>query len=197
MKVIVFFDFDRTITKKDTLIEFLKFYRGEFGFYISLFLLLPVILLYFLKIISNEKAKELVLSFFLKGEDADKFMHLSREFSLNYVPKIIKQEAFERIRWHKRNSHKVVVVSASVENWIKPWCHKNNLELIATKIEIKDGKLTGKLASRNCYGEEKVRRIKEIYNLDDYDEIYVYGDSKGDIPMLNLASEGRRFYRCF
>ncbi len=196
-KIIVFFDFDGTITSKDTMIEFLKFYRGKFRFYVGLFLLLPVIFLYLLKIISNEKAKELVLSFFLEGDSKDDFESISRMFSLEIIPKIVKKEAIERIRWHKQNGHKVVVVSASIENWIKPWCDENNLELIATRVEIKDGRLTGRLLTRNCYGEEKVRRIKEIYNLDDYNEVYVYGDSKGDIPMLNLASEGRRFYRCF
>jgi phosphatidylglycerophosphatase C len=50
-------------------------------------------------------------------------------------------------------------------------------------------------ASRNCYGEEKVRRIKTSYNLDEFDHIYAYGDSEGDKAMLDLAHE--RYYKHF
>ena len=38
-------------------------------------------------------------------------------------------------------------------------------DLISTELEVKDGKLTGKFSTPNCNGKEKVRRIKEKYNL--------------------------------
>jgi phosphoserine phosphatase len=44
-------------------------------------------------------------------------------------------------------------------------------------------------ASCNCYGEEKVRRIRASYNLDEFNHIYAYGDSEGDKAMLDLAHE--------
>ena len=53
------------------------------------------------------------------------------------------------------------------------------------------GNISGKLEGANCYGEEKVRRIKEwfqTYGVPEY--IYAYGDTKGDIPMLTMANEG-------
>jgi phosphoserine phosphatase len=61
------------------------------------------------------------------------------------------------------------------------------LDIIATKLEIKNSTVTGKLQTKNCYGSEKSVRVKEAYNLDDFDHIYVYGDSRGDRELLNLA----------
>ena len=72
---------------------------------------------------------------------------------------------------------------------------RNNLELIATRLEIKNNKLTGKFASKNCYGMEKVNRIKKNYNLDNYEVVYAYGDSMGDHQMLDLADI--KYYRTF
>jgi HAD superfamily phosphoserine phosphatase-like hydrolase len=101
----------------------------------------------------------------------------------------------ERIQWHKAQGHKVVIVSASIACWLKPGCDRNGLELIATKLEIKEGIVTGKLLTRNCYGIEKVNRVKEKYRLDDYETIYAYGDSRGDKELLELANES--FYKPF
>lgn len=72
---------------------------------------------------------------------------------------------------------------------------KNGIVLIATKLEIRGSKLTGKFASQNCHCIEKVNRIKEIYDLDDYEYIYAYGDSSGDKELLALADES--FYKPF
>ena len=71
--------------------------------------------------------------------------------------------------------------------WLKPWCDKNELELIATKLKIKNGFVTGRFQTKNCYGIEKAVRVREIYDLDDYDHIYAYGDSRGDRELLELA----------
>ncbi len=65
---------------------------------------------------------------------------------------------------------------------------ENGLELIATKFEIENNKISGKLLTKNCYGQEKVNRIRKQYNLNDYNHIYAYGDSKGDKEMLELAN---------
>lgn len=95
----------------------------------------------------------------------------------------------------KKYWHIVVVVSASIEDWLKPWCDENKVKLIATKLEFKNELITGRFASENCYGEEKVRRIKEVYALESFEYIYAYGDSSGDIKMLSLADE--QHYKLF
>ena len=194
-KKIVFFDFDGTITTDDSLLKFIRFVVGDRRFLLGLVVLSPMLVLYKLKLISNSKAKQYMLSWFFKGMSKEAFLKVANEYSLVHIDKILRPKAIEKINWHKNQGHKVVVVSASIECWLRPWCEKNGLELIATKLEIKDDIVTGKLLSKNCYGVEKVNRIKEIYNLKDFEYIYSYGDSSGDKQMLELAHE--KFYKPF
>ena len=195
MSYISLFDFDGTITKDDSLIKFILFAAGNVKFVFGIALLSPMLVAYKLKFIPNYKAKQYMLSYFFKGMSEEKFMRIANEYSLNHIDTILRPKAMEKIAWHKEQGHKIVVVSASMECWLKPWCDKNELELIATKLEITNNKLTGKFASKNCYGPEKVNRIREIYNLKDYERIYAYGDSKGDMEMLGIAD--KKHYKYF
>ncbi len=192
---IAFFDFDGTITIKDSLSDFLQYGVGKSAYYISLLKLSPMLISYKLKIIPNYIAKERLVSHLLKGWEVDRFEKLSSQYSLELIDKITRPKAIEKIQWHQDQAHKVVIVSASMECWLKDWCDKNKLDLIATRLEIKYGKLTGKFSTRNCYGIEKVRRVKEAYDLRQYDCVYAYGDSRGDKELLALADEA--FYRPF
>jgi len=195
MSNIALFDFDGTITTDDSLIKFIRFAVGDTKTLFGMILLSPMLILYKLKLITNYKAKEIMLSYFFKGINEKEFKKVAKEYSLNHIDKIVRPKAMKKIKWHKSQGHKVVIVSASIECWLKPWCDKNSLELIATQLEIKDNLMTGKLLTKNCYGIEKVNRVKKIYNLDDYDYIYAYGDSRGDRELLALANEG--FYKPF
>ena len=195
MAKIVFFDFDGTITKKDSLIEFLKFALGSFEYYKGLIALSPILLVYKLKIIPNHIAKEKLIAHFFKGCDSIHFNDIANRYSIEEIDKIIRPKALEKITWHIGKGHKVVVVSASMECWLKGWCDKNNLELLGTKLAVREGQMTGGFSTKNCYGIEKVNRIEENFNLDDYDVIYAYGDSTGDREMLSIADE--KYYKYF
>ncbi|MEP6467546.1 MAG: HAD-IB family hydrolase [Parafilimonas sp.] len=186
---IAFFDFDGTITSKDTLAEILIFIKGKFSYYLGILILSPVIVLYKIGLLSNHRAKELLLIYFLKGFDANKFNALCREFAEKKLPNLLKRGALYEIRKHLQRKTPVIIISASAENWIFPWCSKYNIECIATKLEVKNGKLTGKIEGINCSGQEKVRLIQTRYRLSDYEKIYAYGDSKDDLPMIALATE--------
>jgi len=189
------FDFDGTITTDDSLIKFIRFVVGDVKTMWGMFLLSPMLATYKLKLISNDKAKQWMLSYFFKGMDEQRFLNVAEEYSLKHIDEILRSKAMEKIVWHKEQGHKVVVVSASMECWLKPWCNKNGLDVIATKIEIKEGMVTGKFLSKNCYGIEKANKVKEAYNLSDYDYIYAYGDTRGDKELLELADEN--FYKPF
>lgn len=187
------FDFDGTITQKDSFIDFIIFAVGWTRSIIGIIILLPTIIFLLTKIIPNWRAKEKFIACFFNGWDAGKFNKVASKYSRERIDFIIRKKAIDAIRWHQKQNDTVVVVTASADNWIKDWCKINNLELIATKLEFKNNRLTGKLGSKNCYGEEKVRRIRERFNLDDYEIIYAYGDSNGDKMMLDIADI--KFYR--
>jgi HAD superfamily hydrolase (TIGR01490 family) len=187
-KAIAFFDFDGTITFKDTLFEIITFQNGKAGLYRGLLAVSPWLLAMKLKIITNQVAKERLLSYFFKGMPAKDFQHLCDRFSGERLPALIRPGAFREIERLKKEDIPVVIVSASPENWISGWCKENNLICIATRLEETGNILTGKIAGKNCHGMEKVRRIREKFDLSAYTDIFCFGDTKGDKPMLSLAT---------
>lgn len=194
-KSIAFFDFDGTITSKDTLAEILKFAKGKRAYYTGLIILSPVLVAYKIKLLSNHRAKELMLQFFFKGMYVTEFNNICNQFTQKKLPALIRPQALKEINGHKQNNTKVVVISASPVNWVSLWCKQLNIDCIATHLEVKNEKITGKIAGRNCSGEEKVSCIKANYNLADFSKIYAYGDTSGDLPMLALSTH--KFYRPF
>ena len=194
-KKIAFFDFDGTITTKDTFLEFIKFTKGQLRFFAGFLLNAPYIAAFKLKIISNHRAKEKLMRFFFSNTAAEEFKKSCERFTTERLPQLIRPKALDEIRKLQDEGFDIVVVSASPENWICHWAEQMKIKLIASRMEVKDGKITGNIVGKNCHGEEKVRRIVEMYTLTDYTEILAYGDSNGDRPMLKLAHTGH--YRPF
>ena len=187
-KNIAFFEFDGTITTKDTLLEIIKYARGAVSFWWGFGLLSPWLVAMKAGVISNSDAKQKVLRHFFGGWPEERFRQMCEGFARERIPGLIRPKALEQIREHQRNGVRVVVVSASPENVVDPWCQAYQLECIATRLEIRERVLSGWINGANCYGEEKVRRIREQIDIDTYGDIYAYGDSGGDKPMLALAT---------
>ena len=195
MQRIAFFDFDGTITTRDTFLEMIKFRKGKFWFYAGMIINTPALVAYKLGIISNQQAKQQVMRFFFGGETTTAFRENCDRFAIAVLPGMIRPKAQKEIANLLEKGTEVVIVSASAESWIKKWTDKYGLQLIATLLEESDGCITGKISGKNCHGEEKVSRIKARYNLAEFDEIYCYGDTAGDRPMLALGKIS--FYKPF
>jgi len=192
---IAFFDFDGTVTTKDTFLEFIKFSKGPFAFYSGFLLYAPFMIAFKLKLISNQAAKQLIIRHFFGRMPLSKFQALCDEFASKVVPTLVRPKALKEIKKLQDLGAKVVVVSASAENWLRGWCEMMKVEWIATRLACSNDLLTGSLEGNNCYGDEKVRRVNEVYDLGEYDEIYCYGDTNGDKPLLALATIA--FYKPF
>ena len=195
MRKIAFFDFDGTITSKDTMLEVIKYQKGKAGFYAGFFFNLPLMIALKLNVVSSQFAKEKMLAYFFRGMEEEEFQSACDLFSTCELAAMIRPAAITEIEKLKKAGFKIVVVSASAENWVKKWCRDAGVELISSRLEVKDGLITGKLRGLNCNGEEKAVRIQSAYNLSEYDEIYCYGDTKGDQQMLALATKA--FYKPF
>jgi HAD superfamily hydrolase (TIGR01490 family) len=193
-KRLVLFDFDGTVTTRDTLLEFIRFYRGDVKFVIGFGIAAPIIVLSKLKIVPNWKAKEFVLTWFFKGTTLEEFNRKGQEFASQVTPTLLRPKGLAQLKEYLQDS-RVIFVSASAENWVKPWCDSVGVECLATKLEVVNGKLTGKIAGKNCYGPEKVNRLLAHINPKEYEEIIVYGDSSGDRELLTLGHH--QYYKPF
>jgi phosphatidylglycerophosphatase C len=189
------FDFDGTITRKDTLLEFIQHSKGSLALMAGLALLSPALICMKLRLLPNAKVKEWLLRVFFSGKTVEAFNESCAEFARQRLPGLVRAKALKEILEHKKNGHRVVVVSASAENWIRNWTEEHQVELIATKLETANGRITGNICGRNCKGQEKVDRIREQINLTDYKYIYAYGDSAGDMEMLKIATHS--YYKPF
>ena len=194
-KSIAFFDFDGTVTRSDSLLAIIRFAKGRISFLFGFGLLSPWIIGMKLGLITNSYAKQKVLIYFFGNSKLAEFNEMCKKFVHEQLPALIREKALQEINQLLKNQFEVVIVTASPENYVRLWCEQNGLSCIGTRLETKDGFLTGKLNGKNCYGIEKVERILKYYNLSDYQEILAYGDSSGDLPMLNLAV--RAFYKPF
>ncbi|MCX7544472.1 HAD-IB family hydrolase [Marinicella gelatinilytica] len=183
------FDFDGTISRKDSMVDFIQFLVGKRRYYNGLVKQSPMLLSYLLKRISNSDAKQALMAHYFSDYSTREFETLARTYGEQKLPRIIRPKALQRIQWHQAQKHRIVIVSASVEDWLTSWTEHINVELIASQLDKSKDHITGYLQGHNCHGIEKVRRIKHHLKLEDYSHIYAYGDSAGDKEMLALADE--------
>lgn len=183
------FDFDGTLSRRDSLADFLGFSFGWPAVVRGGAALMPTLVAYAAGRLANQPAKERVLRHFLGGCPRSELERLGRRYATERLPRILRSTGVERLEWHRREGHAVVVVTASVDIWIQPWCDGLSIDLLASSLEYTDDRATGRLAGVNCHGEEKVRRIRGCYDLTRFRRIHAYGDSRGDRPMLALADE--------
>ena len=113
------------------------------------------------------------------------------------------QEAVDYIDRECRGAEAVAIVSASIDNWVRPFADMYlgkadgvpPVTVIGTQVETADGVLTGRFATPNCYGAEKVRRVREALGDCPDAETIAFGDSRGDKELLEYADKG--YYKPF
>ena len=185
---IAIFDFDGTIISRDSLPDFLIQTCGWKDFLLRL----PWIIL--LKgaaltgILSTHRAKELVISSFLRGLKTEDFQRACLKYA-SRIPTLVYPAALEEIRKHQKEGNKIAIISASIPDWIRPWAKTVGISLVeGTELEIKKDIITGRFSTPNCKGKEKVHRLQMLFPEVINETLYVYGDSSGDKELLALAN---------
>jgi phosphatidylglycerophosphatase C len=191
MKRIFFFDFDGTVTNKDSFLLF-TFYTVGIKKLFKYWLKTTLKIIF--TSIDKGKLKEQFFIDNFKNIGEKEFQNICNNFEKKYFSSIIKNSFLQYLN-SLRDEDEVVIVTASVKNYLKPWCDRLKLKLISTELEVIKGKLTGNFSTPNCNYAEKVKRIKMIYNLDDFDSIYVFGDTNGDKQMMSISTN--QFYKFF
>lgn len=192
-RVIAFFDFDGTLTSSDSFFHFLRFANSKRKFLIGSIWLSPLLIAFKLKLIPNSVAKRKVLKYFFDGWPSDQFQEVCHRFASQIIPTLIRPKRLEILQNHQNQHHQVCLVSASLEEYLKPWCDEMGIPVLATKMKQVDNKFRAEYQHPNCWGPEKATRINEAYSLDSYDETFAYGDSRGDKEMLALADTSKKF----
>lgn len=182
------FDFDGTLVGFDSFVKFAwRFVPGP-RLLKGLLLGSPRLLGWKLGLNSSSVAKERLFSLWFKGldvKDFDRYCTLMAD----ELDKGVRKDMIEELERHQAAGRETLIVSASIAGWIRPWAERHRIsKVIATEPEVTpDGKLTGRFATPNCLGSEKVRRLFEAYpDLGDY-ETWAYTDSPSDRPLLAVS----------
>jgi len=190
MKKLYLFDFDGTLTYKDTMFLYLKFYNST-KFYVQFVKHIPLFILLKLKLADAEKVKKSFISSILKGESRAKIDKKAQSFFEKFERDIFRKNALEFIQNIDRTQTECYIVSASLDIWVKPFAEKLNIKLLATQAEFADDIFTGNFIGKNCNGPEKVKRIIEAVKGRKFDKTIAFGDTSGDREMLAWADESQ------
>ncbi|MCC7465911.1 MAG: haloacid dehalogenase-like hydrolase [Saprospiraceae bacterium] len=191
-------DFDGTLTRGDTLWHFLKFAAGPVA-WLRAMVLVPASFmgLWVGGKWSNDRAKEKLLAIFFKSRTKQEMEAAGMAFYRNRLPALLRQALLQQLLDAVKRGDQVVVVSASLDIWLKPFCHSYGFDCLCTELEFNENgtspstmpRFTGRFAVPNCNRKEKERRIKAAYQLGQFDRIIAYGNSNGDEAMFALAHE--------
>ena len=185
---IVVFDFDGTITTKDTFALFLRYYAGSTRWAINLLKLLPVFIAYTIKIIDRNAVKAHVIRRFFRGADVDALDAKAQEFAENVIPPLIRPLAQVELDARKTSPESLYICSASISPYLRAWGIQQNIHnILATELESQNGRYTGEIKGWNVWGDGKTRRIFAEFAPDTVRIKEAFGDTRGDKEMLHAA----------
>ena len=186
---IVAFDFDGTLTIRDSFTEFLRWRAGPGGWMLGLLRLAPAVAAY-ARDRDRGRIKAASVREFLLGVDRATLEADAARFADQIWPRFMRPDAMKTWNeWGERGAHRVIV-TASPTSTVAPFARKLGAEaLLGTEFVFDaDDRITGEFAGPNCRAEEKVRRLKAAYGQDMV-LTAAYGDTSGDTEMLAMAQE--------
>jgi HAD superfamily hydrolase (TIGR01490 family) len=187
-----FFDLDKTIIAKSSTLAFSRsFYAGGL---ISRGSVLRSAYAQFVYLVGGadhdqmEKMREF-LSDLCAGWDVQTVRDIVADTLHNIVDPLVFDEAVSLIEEHRLAGRDVIIVSASGTEVVEPIGEMLGADgVIATRMEIEDGKYTGGI-SYYAYAENKATAIIELAEAKGYDleRSYAYSDSATDVHMLEIV----------
>ena len=192
---IVAFDFDGTLTVRDSFTRFLRWRAGNRGWAKGMMSLAPAVANY-ARDRDRGRIKAASVRTFLKDVPRATLEKDAEEFAAEVWDRFMRPDALACWDdWGTKGAHRVIV-TASPETTVAPFARRLNADaLLGTRL-VFDGhdRVTGAFADPNCRGEEKVRRLRAVYG-DDVKLAAAYGDTSGDHEMIQIADEQgfRRF----
>lgn len=186
--IVAAFDFDGTLTYRDSFMPFLRHTYGLGRFIRGSACESLWIAAWLARIINNEQCKGHMIARFLSGVPEVDVSAAAARFAQARLPDMLRPDMLIRLQAHHAAGHCCVLVSASPRLVLAPWAAQNGISaVIGTELEAEHGVLTGRYAGRNCWGEEKVRRLEAWLLGRKPDMLYAYGDTHGDFPLLRRA----------
>jgi len=188
-KNLALFDFDGTLCKKDSFTGFIFYALSKRHIVKQGIKILPWIQAYYLNVYSAPAMRSRLFRAMFSNANALELQQMAREYATSLMSQL-NRPLLKQLKQHQALGDDVVLVSASVDVYLKHVCELLNIDLICTHTEQINNIYTGQYTTPDCSSEQKRQRILERYHLADYAVIYAYGNSHEDQEMLALADHG-------
>ncbi len=180
-RTVAAFDFDGTLTRRDTMFPFLADFAGVGRLARALANAVP-------HLANRDAAKARLVDQLFRGRDHAAVLDAGNEYGEKLATRSVTDAMRERLAWHQDGGHEIVIVSASLDVYVGAAARSLDVEhVLCTTLAVgTDGRCTGALLGGNCRGAEKAARLRAHLDADDV-ELWAYGNSSGDREMLALA----------
>jgi HAD superfamily hydrolase (TIGR01490 family) len=183
------FDVDGTLLRGDCLWLAARRSKGAVGQLLAALACLPWLIGWQLRLVSTGRFKQQTIAAFGVCEAVNKAEAAGRaDWQLTELRAQLRPQALQRLRWHQQRGDRVLLCSASPRPLLQPLADWLGVELLCTELEQVQGQWRPRLASPNCKGHEKVRRLTEHLGPLQRLSLEAYGDSKGDRELLQAAA---------
>jgi phosphatidylglycerophosphatase C len=187
------FDVDETLTVRDCVVPFMRSVAGT-GKFMKVMLSGLGSTIQSVRRRDRDALKAKFVRGVFQGKNVRDIEALGVQFASKVADGWLRSDVAARMRWHQEQGHVVILVSASLGAYLHPLGDLLEVDaVLCTELEEVDGILTGKLDGKNCRGEEKVSRVQkwcEGAGIGSQELVYAYGDSSGDVQLLELFAHG-------
>lgn len=187
------FDFDGTLTRRDTLLPFLARASGPTKFGRTIARIAPDAVRaragrLEAEVHHRDATKAALLRDLFRGQ-SDAWLQAHGQQYATTLPAKLRPEMVEQVRWHRDAGHELVIVSASLATYLEPFARSFGFDhVIAVEMQRgSDGSLTGEMEGGNVRGEEKAVRLRQWLDGDVPEMMWAYGNSSGDTELLAMA----------
>jgi phosphatidylglycerophosphatase C len=186
---LVAFDFDGTLTSRDSFTAFLAWRAGPVEYAAGLLSIAPAAAGFVFNR-DRGKLKAAAARRFLAGMTRAELEEAAQAFATEQGRAILRPDAVRAWRRWQAEGARLVIVTATPDMVVAPIARALGADLlIGTRLAFDDhDRVTGAFDGDNCRGPEKVRRLREVFG-DAVALEAAYGDTDGDREMLALAEE--------
>lgn len=185
------FDFDETLSRRDSVIPFLRRIAGARQMGTGLAVRSPQLMPALLRRDRNQ-VRAIATRQVFAGRPISQIEQHAAVYGDLLAEQGLRDDMVARLHWHRQQGHLTLIVSASYEHYLREVQRRLGVDdVLATRLEVVDDRCTGELDGANCRGPEKARRLHEWlaghgWTRDDV-TLWAYGDSSGDRELLAMA----------
>lgn len=184
------FDLDGTLTKKDTYLPYLMGYLARNPKYWLRSIVLPfAVFMFYLKLRNNQWLKETFLNAIFSGEKLDAVQRWNDTYLSKLYKEELRQDIVSILKEKQSAGDTVILATASLDLYIPDIAKELNISHVICTLTKKSGDtVVGKLEGNNCYGPEKLVRIKKYLEENNITgEIHFYSDHASDYSVMEYA----------